>query len=396
MQKSSSVKRKDQPKSASAPSAHREQFRERMSAVGFVAGTQTANLREFDRFEAALDRKNGSGATVGDARRYLTALKVSGVSSTHYSHASGALSFFFEDVRGLAWVPVSPLRERMIEDMHLHRFSIRTQSSYVRSVKGLAAYYNRSPERLSEEEIRKYFVHLTCERKLARPTVTIALCGIKFFYEKTLKRDWSLTGVPTPKREKKVPVVMSHEQVKAILARVRTVRHRACLSLIYACGLRLGEACRVKVTDIDRVRGLLRVGGKGFKQRYVPLPEPILPLLEQCWRSHHNPVWLFPLVGRGGRMAMRSDRHVPLSTVQQVFRKAYLETRITKKVSVHSLRHAYATHLLEAGVSLRQIQEWLGHSSPTTTTIYAHLTAQSVQVAARAVTHLMGDIAVPV
>ena len=285
----------------------------------------------------------------------------------------------------------------MIEDMHLHRFSAKTQASYVRSVEGLARYHMRSPEQLSEEEIRKYFVYLTCERKLARPTVTIALCGIKFFYEKTLKRDWSLTGVPTPKREKKVPVVMTHEQVKAILARVRTVRHRACLSLIYACGLRLGEACRVKVTDIDRVRGLLRVGGKGFKQRYVPLPEPLLPLLGDCWRTHRNKTWLFPLVGRGGsgRLGRITDRPVPLSTIQQVFRKAYLESRLTKKVSVHSLRHAYATHLLEAGVSLRQIQEWLGHSSPSTTSIYAHLTAQSVQVAAQAVTRLMDDIATP-
>jgi site-specific recombinase XerD len=255
----------------------------------------------------------------------------------------------------------------------------------------------RSPDQLGEEQIRKYFVHLTCERKLARPTVTIALSGIKFFYEKTLKRDWSLTGVPTPKREKKVPVVLTREQVKAILARVRTVRHRACLTLIYACGLRLHEACQVKVTDIDRVRGLLRVGGKGSKQRYVPLPESILPLLEDCWRSHRNKTWLFPWVGRGGRgrHSRITDRHVPLSTVQQAFRKAYLESGITKKVSVHSLRHAYATHLLEAHVDLRQIQEWLGHASPSTTTIYAHLTARNTQAAAHAVGRLMADIATP-
>jgi integrase len=204
--------------------------------------------------------------------------------------------------------------------------------------------------------------------------------------------------VPTPKRQKKVPVVLTHEQVLAILARVRTVRHRACLSLIYACGLRLGEACRIKVTDVDRVRGLLHIrAGKGAKDRYVPLPEPILPLLEECWRTHRNPVWLFPLVGRGGRgrLGQVTDRHVPLSTVQQAFRKAYLESGITKQVSVHSLRHAYATHLLEAGVSLRQIQEWLGHSSSTTTAIYAHLTAQSVQVSAQAVARLMADVATP-
>jgi integrase/recombinase XerD len=379
-------------------SDHRQRLQERMAEVGFVAGTQVAYLREFDRFEKKLDRKTAATATIRDARRYLTRMKSSGASATVYSHACAAMKFFFEEVRGLAWNPISPLRERMIHDMQLHGFSQRTQQSYVRSVEGLARFYMRSPDALSQEEIRKYFVHLTCERKLARATVTIALCGIKFFYEKTLKRDWSLTGVPTPKRQKKVPVIPTHEQVRAVLSRVRTVRHRACLSLIYACGLRLGEACRVKTTDIDRVRGLLHVReAKGAKERYVPLPEPILPLLEDCWRSHRNTTWLFPLVGRGGRgrLGRITDRHVPLSTVQQAFRKAYLESGITKKLCVHSLRHAYATHLLEKGVSLRQIQEWLGHSSPTTTTIYAHLTAQSVQVAARAVTDLMRDIATP-
>lgn len=377
-------------------SDHRQRLQERMLEVGYVPGTRVAYLREFDRFETKLDRKTASMATIRDARRYLTRMKQRGVPKGRYSCASAVLKFFFEEVRGLTWRPVSPLRERMIEDMQLKGFSTRTQASYVRSVEGLTRYYMRSPDLLNEEELRQYFVHLTCERKLARPTVTIALSGIKFFYEKTLKRDWSLTGVPTPKRQKKVPVVMTHEQVKAILARVRQVRHRACLSLIYACGLRLGEACRVKVTDIDRVRGLLRVGGKGDKQRYVPLPEPILPLLEACWRTHHNPVWLFPLVGRSGRQGRITDRHIPLSTIQQAFRKAYLESGVTKKVSVHSLRHAYATHLLEIGVSLGQIQEWLGHSSPSTTSIYAHLTARSVQVAAQAVTRLMADVATPV
>jgi integrase/recombinase XerD len=377
-------------------SDHRQRLQERMLEVGYVPGTRVAYLREFDRFETKLDRKTAAMATIRDARRYLTRMKQRGVPKGRYSCASAVLKFFFEDVRGLTWNPISPLQERMIQDMHLHRFAAKTQTSYIRSVEGLTRYFMRSPELLTEEDIRQYFVHLTCERKLARPTVTIALCGIKFFYEKTLKRDWSLTGVPTPKREKKVPVVLTHEQVKVILARLRQVRHRACLSLIYACGLRLGEACQVKVTDIDRVRGLLRVSGKGAKQRYVPLPEPMLPLLEACWLTHRNDTWMFPLVGRSGRQGQITDRHVPLSTIQQAFRKAYLESGVNKKVSVHSLRHAYATHLLEVGVSLRQIQEWLGHSSPSTTSIYAHLTAQSVQLAAQAVTRLMTDVATPV
>lgn len=367
-------------------------FQFAMAKVGFVAGTQTVYLRAFDAFAKRLDRKTPASATLKEARRYLTELKQAGVSATAYSHSAAALRFFFEAVRGLEWKPVSALQKRMIEDMQLRGFSSRTQDSYVRSVSGLAGYYSQSPDLLGTEEIRRYFVHLTCERKLARPTVTIALCGIKFFYEKTLKRDWSLTGVPVPKREKRLPVVLSRKEVYAILGKIRIVRHSACLGLIYACGLRLSEGCSVQVTDIDRERGLLHVRGKGAKDRYVPLPAAVMPLLEACWRSHRNAQWLFPWVGRGGggRRGQVSDQHVPLTTVQQVFRKAFLESAVSKNVSVHSLRHAYATHLLEANVSLRQIQLWLGHSSPSTTTIYAHLTEHSTQTAGKILDTLMG------
>ena len=373
-------------------SAEREGFQAEMAKVGFAAGTQTVYLRAFDRFAKRLDRKTPASATPKDGRRYLTELKQSGASSTVYSHAAAALRFFFEEVRGIEWKPISELQKRFVEDMCLRGFSNRTQDSYVRSVTGLACFYNMSPDLIDNEQIRHYFVNLTCERKLARPTVTIALCGIKFFYEKTLKRDWSLTGVPVPKRENRLPVVLSRKEVHIILSKVRTLRHSACLGLIYSCGLRLSEACAVKTTDIDRSRGLLHVRGKGAKDRYVPLPPAIMPLLEKCWLSHRNQQWLFPWVGRGGRQGQITDRHVPISSVQQVFRKAYLETGISKKVSVHSLRHAYATHLLEAGVSLRQIQAWLGHSSPTMTARYAQLTEQSTNAAGKILADLMDDI----
>ena len=375
-------------------SGEHEGFQIAMAKVGFVPGTQTAYLRAFDRFAGWLDRKTPELATTQDARRYLTKLKQKGASATAYSHAAAALRFFFEEVRGIEWKPISPLQKRMVEDMCLRGFSNRTQDSYVRSVTGLTRYYMRSPDMLSEEEIRSYFVHLTCERKLARPTVTIALCGIKFLYVHTLKRDWSLTGVPVPKREKFLPVILSREEVHTILSKIRIVRHSACLGLIYACGLRLSEACAVKTTDIDRARGMLHVRGKGSKDRYVPLPPAIMPLLGKCWLSHRNPTWLFPWVGRGGsgRRGQLSDRHVPKASVQQVFRKAYKETGISKKVSVHSLRHAYATHLLEAGVSLSQIQVWLGHSSPTMTAHYARLTQQSTHAAGKILADLMDDI----
>lgn len=363
-----------------------------MAVEGFVPGTQKAYARAYDRFAEALSGLHPGEATVKDAKAYLAELKRAGATRSVCANVSGALKFFFKKVRHLEWVPVSPLRQRMIEDMQLCSFSQRTQDSYVRSVLGLACFYHRSPDLITEEEIRSYFVHLTCERKLARPTITIALCGIKFFYEKTLRRDWSLTGVPVPKREQRLPVVLSRKEVKAILSRIEEPRHRACLFLIYACGLRLSEACQTKITDIDRDRGLLHVHGKGSKDRYVPLPAGILPLLEACWRSHENPVWLFPWVGRGARQAHVSDRHVPRATIQKAFRLALKVSKVSKRVSVHSLRHAYATHLMEAGVSLRQLQEWLGHSSPSTTSIYAHLTEQSTQASAKVVCNVMHDL----
>lgn len=371
----------------------RKELRDGMRREGFVPGTQKVYGRAFERFATALKGKSAEDATVKDARAYLAELKRSGASRTVVGNASAILRFFFEKVRGVDWNPVSPLRQRMIEDMQLRQFSAKTQASYMRSVLGLSLYYGRSPNRISEEEIRRYFVHLTCERKLARPTITIALCGIKFFHETTLGRDWSLTGVPVPKREKKLPVVLTRNETQRILSRLRVCRHRACLSLIYACGLRLGEACQMRGSDIDRARGLVHVRGKGSRERYVPLPATILPLLEECWRSHRNTMWLFPWVGRGARQGQMSERHVPLGSVQQAFRKALKLSRVKKKVSVHSLRHAYATHLLEAGVTLQQIQKWLGHSSPSTTTIYAHLTEQSTQAAARVVARLMKKLA---
>ena len=239
-------------------------------------------------------------------------------------------------------------------------------------------------------------VHLTCERKLARPTVTIALSGIKFFYEKTLKRDWSLTGVPTPKREKKVPVVLAHEQVRAILARVRTVRHRACLSLIYACGLRLSEGIHLKIENIDSARGFIQVrnskGHMGGKDRDVPLPKKTLALLREQWKSHKNKVWIFPSAGRDGKNMPLATTPVSKSSVQVAFRKALKTAGINKKATVHTLRHSWATHLLEAGINLRLIQAWLGHSSPATTSVYTHLTEEAKSKAIKSIDELMDDL----
>jgi len=373
-------------------SALRETMLAQMTAKGLTEATRDAYVRAVLGLVRHCGGRKPEAISVAEARAYIAWLKGSGASVTFRSHASAGVRFLYETTLGLAWRPVSPLRRRMIEDMELRGFSPKTQASYVRAVEGLTRYHNRSPETLTDEEIRRYFVHLKCERKLARPTMTIALCGIKFVYESTLRRDFTVTGIPRPKREHKLPVVLAREEVRAILDKVTDPRHRACLSLIYACGLRLGEGCRVKVTDLDRQRGVLHVHGKGAKDRYVPLPPPVLPLLEPCWRIHRNPIWMFPSVGRGGRHGAVATSPVPLATVQQVFRAALAVSGVRKHVSVHALRHAYATHLLEDGVNLRLIQAWLGHNSPAVTAVYTHLTEQATSAAAQQVGRLMASV----
>ena len=289
--------------------------------------------------------------------------------------------------------PAADLRRRMIEQMQLRNYSASTQESYVAAVGRLAGWSWKSPGEVGDEELRAYFLYLRNRKRLARQTTTVALCAIKFFCEQVLKRDWTAMDVPRPRAEHKLPVVLSREEVWRILGAVRELRHRACLTLIYACGLRLGEGCRLRVGDVQRDRGVIHVrAAKGNKDRYVPLPPATLALLGECWKSHRNPTFLFPCVGRGGAQGARADKPVPISTVQQAFRKAMRAAGVAKDAHVHTLRHSYATHLLEADVNLRQIQDWLGHHSPKTTAVYTHLTAEG---AAQSVARLHGLMAIP-
>jgi site-specific recombinase XerD len=364
-----------------------------MTEKGMSEATQNAYVRGVLGLVRHYGGRRPEVITVGEARAYIDSLKVAGVSNAIHANASAGIRFLYETTLGQVWRPISPLRRRMIEDMSLRGFTQKTQSSYVRAVEGLARYHHRGPQDLSNEDIRRYFVHLKCERKLARPTITIALCGIKFLYESTLRRDFTLTGVPRPKREHKLPVVLTREEVRAILQQITEVRHKTCLTLIYACGLRLGEGCRLQVTDIDRARGVIHIhAAKGAKDRYVPLSPSILLMLETCWHTHRNPVWMFPAVGRGGIHGATATSPVPIGTVQQVFRAALAVSGVHKHVSVHSLRHSWATHLLENNVNLRQIQTWLGHNSPAVTSVYTHLTEQATNAAAQQVGRLMQDL----
>ena len=287
---------------------------------------------------------------------------------------------------------MTPLRQRMIEDLQLRGMSERTQESYVRAVRQLAEHYNKSPQIITEEELRDYFLYVKNEKKWARSTSTIALCGIKFFYENTLKRDWTTLTFVRAQREKKLPVILSKEQVHTILDCIEFDHYRTCLKTIYSCGLRLHEGINLQIPDIDSARGLIHVHGKGAKDRYVPLPNKTLQLLREFWKTHRNPVWLFPAPGQGRNLMPTNTKPLPRASVQLAFKTALKQSGIKKRASVHTLRHSYATHLLESGVNLRLIQIWLGHNTPTTTSVYTHLTAKVKAVATESINDLMQDL----
>jgi integrase/recombinase XerD len=287
---------------------------------------------------------------------------------------------------------MSTLRKRMIEDMELRGFSPRTQDSYCREVRKLAEHYHKSPDLVTEEELRQYFLYRTNVSRWSRVACTIALCGIKFFYEQTLKRDWTTVGLVKPKRVKSLPTVLSFEEVRRTLSCVHMLRHRVCLTAIYSCGLRLTEGRTLQIPDIDSDRMFIHVRGKGNKDRYVPLPKRTLELLRQLWKRHRHPHWLFPAPGRSGRGEATADKPTPVSSVQRAFKEALAKARIHKKASVHTLRHSYATHLLENGVDLRIIQQVLGHANPQTTMIYTQLTEPSLKPATKIINQLMDKL----
>jgi site-specific recombinase XerD len=234
-------------------------------------------------------------------------------------------------------------------------------------------------------------VHLSTVQKVARGTHTIALCGIKFFYQHTLVRPWTVLDVARPKGEKKLPVVLSRDEVWRILDAVRIDVYRVCLTTIYACGLRLLEGAQLQVPDVDGDRKLLHIHGKRSKDRYVPLPDATLALLRKHWRTHRNPLWLFP-TGTRSHVAPLSDPAIgPISrsSLQSAFCRAVKKSGVHKRAHVHTLRHSYATHLLEAGVALPLIQEALGHTSLRTTAIYTHLTRELRDAALEPINSMM-------
>jgi site-specific recombinase XerD len=289
---------------------------------------------------------------------------------------------------------MTALRQRMIEDLQLRGLSTMTQTCYVRAVRQLAEHYGKPPDQISEEEVRQYFLYLKTVRHVAPNTFGVNLAGIKFFYEHTLKRRWPTLEMVRPSRERNLPVVLSIAEVHQLLGSIRQPRYRVCLSTIYACGLRLNEGIHLQVRDIDSKQMVVHIRhGKGAKDRYAPLPHRTLEMLRQFWTTHRHPEWLFPEPTKDGILPSTASRPMCAKGLQNCFKAALQTSGIQKEATVHSLRHSYATHLLEAGLDLRVIQAYLGHSSPQTTAIYTHLTRATNERAADTINRLLGDLA---
>jgi integrase/recombinase XerD len=267
---------------------------------------------------------------------------------------------------------MTSLRQRMTEDMQVRNLALNTQTSYVQQVSLFARHFNKSPEHLGPEEIRAYQVYLTNEKKLAPGSVLIAVAALRFLYKISLKRDWPFDDViPAPKKPQRLPVVLSPEEVLQFLECVTAPKHRAILTSCYAAGLRISEAVRLKPTDIDSRRMVVRVDqGKGQKDRYVMLSPRLLETLRSWWRLAKPQYWLFP--------SDIPERHISKDAVEQACQKARRLSGIRKPVTPHSLRHGFAVHLLESGTDVRTIQLLLGHRSLATTARYLRIATSKV------------------
>ena len=267
--------------------------------------------------------------------------------------------------------------DRAVEALKLGGKGERTQEAYARHVRKLIEFYNgKDPDRISEDELKKYFIHRQDVDKWQPNTMRICYSAIKLFYLHVVQRDWQILKIIKAPREKRLPSVLSREEVDRILGNVATFHNYAYLSTVYTCGLRLQESLFLQVADVDGARNFLHIHrGKGAKDRFVPLPSATYQLLREYWVTHRNPKLIFPALGRGHNLGSTSETPMAIDSVQGAFREAKIKAGIRKRqVSIHTLRHSYATHLLEAGVHVRAVQRYLGHSQLETTMVYLHLT----------------------
>jgi integrase/recombinase XerD len=267
---------------------------------------------------------------------------------------------------------MNALRQRMIEDLRIRNYSPKTVSVYVRHVASFAKHFGRSPDRLGAEQVRAYQSYLVETKKASWSAFNQAVCALRFFYRTTLKRPDFVKHIPYPRQPKRLPVVLSVEDVSTVLNAVINVKHRTVLMTMYGTGVRLSEALALRVEDVDGHRMQLRVRqGKGKKERYVDLPPTLLDALRTYWKQDRPSGWLFP--------GQEPGRPLGPSAVQKALYVTRLKSGVRKPVTSHTLRHCFATHMLEAGVNLRVIQVLLGHSSLNTTARYLHVASRAMQ-----------------
>ncbi len=258
------------------------------------------------------------------------------------------------------------LRDQMLVDLQLRGATPRTQKTYLREVSNFAKYFNRSPKELGRGELKEYMLYLMKERHLSDGTFRFYVAALKFLYRTTLKREWVVEKIKCPKRKRKLPVVLDISEVESLFSVTTNLKHKAILMITYSSGLRVSETARLKMTDIDSKRMMVRVRqGKGGNDRYSILSQTALEHLRQYWRKYRPTEWLFE--------GAKKDDPISTHSIQLMFYAARKRAGITKPASVHTLRHSFATHLIEAGTSLHHVQLLLGHRSPTTTTVYLHV-----------------------
>jgi integrase/recombinase XerD len=263
---------------------------------------------------------------------------------------------------------MTPLRQRMIEDMRLRNFSPHTVDAYILAVRQFASHFGRSPQQLGGDDARCYLLHLVQEQKASWSRYNLARCALQFLYRTTLGRDEHFAKLPCARTPRRLPTVLGRDEVRRLLeVAASNVKHQALLMTLYGAGLRISEALALRPGDIDSRRMLICVrGGKGNKDRMVTLSPRLLAVLRDYWRQCRPGMWLFPQAGN-------PQRPTDSGTAHRIVARAARRAGITKRVSPHTLRHSYATHLLEAGTDLRSIQALLGHRSLKTTARYTHV-----------------------
>lgn len=271
------------------------------------------------------------------------------------------------------------LRQKLSEDLQLTGKAKRTHDGYIRAIRQLSDFAQCSPDSVTEEQVRAFFLYLKNDLQFAYGSLRVALSGVKFFFSHTCRRDWEIFRMLKLQNITALPEVLTITQVHQLIANTTTARMCAYFWTVYSMGLRLNEGLNLQVGDIDSKRGLVHIHrGKGAKDRYVPLPSSTLRVLRAYWASHRNPKLLFPADGRNHSLAKKgiiaSTNPMSETAVQGAMKLITDKMKFGKRVTIHTLRHSYATHLLEAGVSLKVIQKYMGHSSLATTMIYLHLT----------------------